>query len=92
MDSWRRSVPCFRPRGASAAWSTSSRAIMNARPQREDQEVVSDLTGIWKLEKQEAALLKLAAFKGTYQKRYPEAVRSRGVDEEHLLTFYASRR
>jgi putative transposase len=24
-----------------------------------------------------------------YQKRYPEAIRSRGVDEEHLLTFYA---
>ena len=24
-----------------------------------------------------------------YQKRYPEAIRGQGVDEEHLLTFYA---
>jgi len=65
------------------------RNVMNAIPKREYQEVITDLTGIWKQEKKEDALLNLAAFKAKYQKRYPEAVRSRGVDEEHLLTFYA---
>ena len=65
------------------------RNVMNAIPKREYQEVVSDLTGIWKQEKKEAALLNLAAFKAKYQKRYPEAVRSLCEDEEHLLTFYA---
>jgi transposase-like protein len=62
---------------------------MNAIPKREYQEVVSDLTGIWKQETKEQALLNLAAFKAKYQKRYPEAVRSLCEDEEHLLTFYA---
>jgi putative transposase len=65
------------------------RNVMNAIPKREYQEVVSDLTGIWKQEKKEEALLNLAAFKAKYQKRYPEAVRSLCEDEEHLLTFYA---
>jgi putative transposase len=62
---------------------------MSAIPKREQQEVAADLAGVWKQEKQEAALLNLAAFKAKYQKRYPEAVRSLTEDEEHLLTFYA---
>jgi transposase-like protein len=65
------------------------RNVMNAIPKREYQEVVTDLTGIWKQEKKEDALLNLAAFKAKYQKRYPEAVRSLCEDEEHLLTLYA---
>ena len=65
------------------------RNVMNAIPKREQQEVVIELTGIWKQENQESALLNLAAFKAKYQKRYPEAVRSLCEDEEHLLTFYA---
>lgn len=52
------------------------RTVMNAIPKREHQEVTTELTGIWKQEKQEDALLNLAAFKATYQKRSPEAVRS----------------
>ncbi len=65
------------------------RNVMSAIPKREQQEVSTDLTGIWKQETKEAALLNLAAFKARYQKRYPEAVRSLCEDEEHLLTFYA---
>jgi len=65
------------------------RNVMSAIPKREQQEVITDLTGIWKQEKKEAALLNLAAFKAKYRKRYPEAVRSLTEDEEHLLTFYA---
>ena len=65
------------------------RNVMNAIPKREYQEVVTDLTGIWKQETREQALLNLAAFKAKYQKRSPEAVRSLCEDEEHLLTFYA---
>jgi putative transposase len=65
------------------------RKVLSAVPRREQQEVVTELAGIWKQEKQEDALLNLAAFKAKYRQRYPEAVRSRGVDEEHLLTFYA---
>jgi transposase-like protein len=65
------------------------RNVMNAIPKREYQEVITDLTGIWKQEQKEDALLNLAAFKAKYQKRYPEAVRSLCEDEEHLLTFYA---
>jgi putative transposase len=37
----------------------------------------------------EQAVTELAAFKGKYRERYPEAVRSLCEDEEHLLTFYA---
>jgi len=65
------------------------RNIMNAIPHREQQEVAAELAGIWKQERKEDALLNLAAFKGKYQKRYPEAIRSLCEDEEHLLTFYA---
>ncbi len=68
------------------------RNVMNAIPKREYQEVITDLVGIWKQEKQEDAFLNLAAFKAKYQKRYPEAVRSLCEDEEHLLTFYAFRK
>ncbi len=65
------------------------RNVMNAIPKREQQEVATELTGIWKQEKREDALLNLAAFKAKYRLRYPEAVRSLIEDEEHLLTFYA---
>jgi putative transposase len=65
------------------------RNVMRAIPRREQQEVVAELTGIWKQETREQALLNLAAFKAKYQKRYPEAIRSLCEDEEHLLTFYA---
>jgi transposase-like protein len=65
------------------------RNVLSAIPRREQPEVVAELTGIWKQETKEQALLNLAAFKAKYQKRYPEAVRSLTEDEEHLLTFYA---
>jgi putative transposase len=65
------------------------RNVMNAIPHRERKEVSTELSGIFKQEKKEDALLNLAAFKAKYQKRYPEAVRSLMEDEEHLLTFYA---
>lgn len=65
------------------------RNVLSAIPRREQQEVTAELTGIWKQETKESALLNLAAFKAKYQKRYPEAVRSLCEDEEHLLTFYA---
>ncbi len=61
MDSWRRSLPCFRPRCASADRSHKQRNVRNAIPKREYQEVVTELTGIWKQEKKEDALLNLAA-------------------------------
>jgi len=64
------------------------RNVMNAIPKRESQEVVTELTGIWKQETKAEALLNLAAFKAKYRLRYPEAVRSLCEDEEHLLTFY----
>jgi putative transposase len=65
------------------------RNIMSAIPKREQQEVLTELKGIWHQESKEEALLNLAAFKAKYQKRYPEAIRSLCEDEEHLLTFYA---
>ena len=65
------------------------RNVMNAIPKREQQEVATELAGIWKQENRESALLNLAAFQAKYQKRYPEAIRSLSEDEEHLLTFYA---
>ena len=43
------------------------RNVMNAIPKRESQEVLSDLTGIWKQETKEAALLNLAAFTRRYE-------------------------
>jgi putative transposase len=62
---------------------------MNAIPHREQKEVAAELAGIWKAASKEEALINLAAFKGKYHKRYPEAIRSLCEDEEHLLTFYA---
>jgi len=65
------------------------RNVLNAVPKREQQEVSTELAGIWKQEKKEDALLNLAAFKAKYRQRYPEAVRSLCEDEEHLLTLCA---
>jgi putative transposase len=65
------------------------RNVLNAVPKREQQEVAAELTGIFKQENKESALLNLAAFKAKYRLRYPEALRSLCEDEEHLLTFYA---
>ena len=65
------------------------RNVMSAIPKREQQEVSTELKGIWQQETKEDALLNLAAFKAKYQKRYPEAIRSLSEDEEHLLAFYA---
>ncbi len=65
------------------------RNVMSAIPKREQQEVMTELKGIWQQEKKEEALTNLVAFKAKYSKRYPEAVRSLCEDEEHLLTFYA---
>jgi putative transposase len=65
------------------------RNVMNAIPKREQNTVATELTGIWKSLTKEEALTQLAAFKGKYHQRYPEAVRSLREDEEHLLTFYA---
>ncbi len=62
---------------------------MNAIPKREQNTVAAELTGIWKSLTKEEALTQLAAFKGKYRQRYPEAARSLMEDEEHLLTFYA---
>jgi putative transposase len=65
------------------------RNVLNAIPKRERAPIATELAGIWKAATKEAALIELAAFKGKYQKRYPEAIRSLMEDEEHLLTFYA---
>ena len=89
MDCWLRSPRCFQRPSASAVWCINSRALTNAIPKREQQEVTTELTGIWKQEKKEDALLNLAAFKAKYRQRYPEAIRSLLEDEEQLLTFYA---
>ncbi len=65
------------------------RNVMSAIPRREREEVQAELSGIWKQEKREDALINLNAFKAKYAQRYPEAVRSLAEDEEHLVTFYA---
>ncbi len=65
------------------------RNVMSAIPRREREEVQAELSGIWKQEKKEDALINLKAFKAKYAQRYPEAVRSLAEDEEHLFTFYA---
>lgn len=65
------------------------RNIMNAIPRWEHKQIAGELAGIWKAASKGEALTNLSAFKGKYQKRYPEAVRSLCDDEEHLLTFYA---
>ncbi len=64
------------------------RNVMNAIPKREQNTVATELAGIWKSATKEDALIQLAAFKGKYVQRYPEAVRSLMEDEAHLLTFY----
>jgi putative transposase len=65
------------------------RNVLAAIPRREREEVQAELSGIWKQEKKEDALINLQAFKAKYAQRYPEAVRSLVEDEEHLLTFDA---
>lgn len=65
------------------------RNVMKAIAHREQKEVATELAGIWKSASKEEALTQLAAFKGKYRLRYPEAVRSLCEDEDHLLTFYA---
>ncbi len=65
------------------------RNVMNAIAHREHQEVATELAGIWKSPTVEEARTQLAAFKGKYRLRYPEAIRSLCEDEDHLLTFYA---
>ena len=65
------------------------RNVLNAIPRREREAVQVELTGIWKQEKKEEAVVSLATFKAKYAQRYPEAVRSLFEDEAHLLTFYA---
>ncbi len=58
---------------------------MNAIAHREQKEVGIELAGIWKQEKQEEALLNLAAS----TRQLPEAIGSLIEAEEHLLTFSA---
>jgi putative transposase len=65
------------------------RNVMNAIPKREHEHIAAELGGIWNQATKEQAVTELAAFKGKYCERYPEAVRSLCEDEEHLLTFYA---
>ena len=65
------------------------RNVLNAIPRRERGEVQAELVGIWEQATKQEALTQLAAFKGKYTVRYPEAVRGLTEDEEHLLTFYA---
>lgn len=65
------------------------RNVLSAIARREREDVQAELTGIWKQEKKETALINLNAFKANYAQRYPEAVRSLAEDEEHVLTFYA---
>src|SRR5881398_2141775 len=62
---------------------------MNAIPKREHEHIAAELVGIWNQPTKEQSVTELAAFKGKYRERYPEAVRSLCEDEEHLLTFYA---
>jgi transposase-like protein len=65
------------------------RNVMSAIPKREHELIAAELGGIWNQPTKEQALTELAAFKGKYRERYPEAVRSLCEDEGHLLTFYA---
>src|SRR6266446_1738306 len=74
---------------ANAVWCINSRVLMNAIPKREHEHIAAELVGIWNQPTKEQAVTELAAFKGKYRERYPEAVRSLCEDEEHLLTFYA---
>lgn len=65
------------------------RNVMSAIPKREHEQIGAELAGIWHQPSKEQAVRELAAFKGKYRERYPEAIRSLCEDEEHLLTFYA---
>jgi len=65
------------------------RNVMNAIAHCEQKEVATELAGIWTSLTLEEARTQLAAFKGKYRLRYPDAIRSLCEDEEHLLTFYA---
>jgi len=65
------------------------RNVLSAIPRRERGEVQAELVSIWEQPTKQEAVIQLTAFKAKYAKRYPEAVRSLGEDEEHLLTFYA---
>jgi transposase-like protein len=65
------------------------RNVLSAIPRREREQVQAELSGIWKQETKEQALLNLKAFQVKYAQRYPEALRSLAEDEEHLLTFSA---
>jgi transposase-like protein len=65
------------------------RNVLSAIPRHDREEVQAELSGIWKPETKEEALLNLKAFQAKYAQRYPEAVRSLAEDEEHLLAFYA---
>lgn len=64
------------------------RNVMSAIPKREREPVAVELSGIWNQPTKDKALTELAAFKGKYRERYPEAIHSLSEDEEHLLTFY----
>lgn len=64
------------------------RNVINAIPKRERDPIAAELSGIWNQSTKEQAMTELAAFKGKYRERYPEAIRSLCEDEEHLLTFY----
>jgi putative transposase len=64
------------------------RNVLNAISRRERGDVAAELAGIWDQPSKGEALAQLAAFKAKYSKRYPEAVRSLGEDEEKTFTFY----
>ncbi len=90
MDCSRRFPPSFRRRLVKAAWFTNSRVLLNAIPKREQQEVAAELTGIFKQEKKEDAVLNLTAS----TRQIPPALSRSSAqrcreDEAHLLTFYA---
>ncbi len=59
---------------------------MNAIARREHKEVAIELAGIWKSASKEEALTQVAAFKGKYHLRYPEAIRNARASL-HLLCF-----
>jgi len=61
------------------------RNVLSAIPRQEREDVQAELTGIWKQEKKETALINLNAFKAKYAQRYPEAVRSLAEDETSSL-------
>jgi transposase-like protein len=64
------------------------RNVMSAIPKREREPIAVELSGIWNQPTKDKALTELAAFKGKYRERYPEAIHSLCEDEAHLLIFY----